>query len=61
MAVIKDYYNGLCRIIVYNEEVRTAQETEEIIERISKFVLQETLYTYLEQSNIQNIQEIQED
>lgn len=41
MAVIQDYMDGPCRIIVHDDYIQPPEEVEKIIERVSRIVLQE--------------------
>ena len=43
MAIIRDYMNGPCRIIVHDDSICAPDEVQEIIDRVSKIVLSEEL------------------
>lgn len=43
MAVIRDYMNGPCRIIVHDDSICTPEEVQEIVDRVSRIVLSEEL------------------
>ena len=43
MAVIKDYMNGPCRIIVHDDYICAPEEVQGIIDRVSTIVLSEEL------------------
>lgn len=43
MAIIKDYMDGSCRIIVHDDYIRPKEEVQEIIDRVSRIVLGEEL------------------
>ncbi len=39
MAVIKDYMQGACHIIVHDDYIRPPEEVERIIDRVSELVI----------------------
>ncbi len=39
MAVIRDYYNGDCHIIVHDDFIRPPDEVKQIIDRVSELVI----------------------
>ena len=41
MAVIRDYMNGACRIIVRDDCIRPPEEVKKIIDRVSNIVINE--------------------
>ncbi len=43
MAVIKDYMNEGCHIIVHDDCIRPPEEVKEIIKRVSRIVIEEEL------------------
>lgn len=47
MAIIQDYYNGPCHIIVHDDSIQPPDEVERIIERVSKLVLDEEFRRHL--------------
>lgn len=48
MAVIRDYKNGNCRIIVHDDNIQPPDEVERIIERVSRIIIQEEIRKNLE-------------
>ena len=53
MAVIKDYYNGPCHIIVHDDCIRPPEEVKRIIDRVSEIVLAEELRRQMERKKNQ--------
>lgn len=49
MAVIRDYMNGPCRIIVRDDSIRPPEEVKKIIDRVSEIVINEDFRRYMEQ------------
>lgn len=49
MAVIKDYYQGQCHIIVHDDYIRPPEEVQKIIDRVSEIVYAAELKRYMEQ------------
>lgn len=43
MAVIRDYMNGPCRIIVHDDSICAPEEVQGIVDRVSAIVLSEEL------------------
>lgn len=43
MAVIKDYMNFECHIIVHDDFIRSPEEVKQIIDNVSKIVLDEEM------------------
>lgn len=41
MAVIKDYMDGECRIIVHDDSIRPPEEVKEIVKRVSQLIINE--------------------
>lgn len=48
MAVIRDYMNGPCRIIVHDDSIRPPEEVEKIIDRVSEIVINEEMRKHME-------------
>lgn len=51
MAVIQDYMNGACHIIVHDDQIRPPEEVKQIIGRVSRIVYNEELRKYMEKKN----------
>lgn len=49
MAVIRDYMNGPCHIIVRDDSIRPPEEVKKIIDRVSEIVINEEFRRYMEQ------------
>ena len=49
MAVIRDYMNGACRIIVRDDCIRPPEEVKKIIDRVSNIVINEEMRKHMEQ------------
>jgi len=49
MAVIKDYMNGACHIIVHDDCIRPPDEVKRIIDRVSAIVINEEMRRHMEQ------------
>lgn len=49
MAIIKDYMNGPCHIIVYDDCIKPPDEVARIIDRVSRIVISEELRRHMEQ------------
>lgn len=49
MAVVKEYTNGACRIIVHDDCIRPPDEVKEIIDRVSEIVLSEEMSRHMQQ------------
>ena len=49
MAVIRDYMNGPCRIIVRDDSIRPPEEVKKIIDRVSEIVINGDFRRYMEQ------------
>jgi len=49
MAVIRDYMNGACRIIVHDDSIRPPEEVKKIINRVSEIVINEEMRRHMEQ------------
>ena len=43
MAVIRDYMDGLCRIVVHDDYICAPEEVQGIVDRVSRIVLSEEL------------------
>ena len=43
MAVIRDYMNGPCRIVVHDDFICAPEDVQEIVDRVSRIVLGEEL------------------
>ena len=43
MAVIKDYMDGPCRIIVHDDSIRPPEEVKKIVERVSQMIINEEI------------------
>lgn len=49
MAIIQEYMNGPCKITVHDDcIVKTPEEVQEIVDRVSRIVLQEEFRRHLE-------------
>lgn len=48
MAVIKDYMQGECHIIVHDDYIRPPQEVERIIDRVSELVIAADMRRHME-------------
>lgn len=53
MAAVKDFINGNCRMIVYDEEICPAHEAEEILDKISGIVTEEEYKQYYDEKRKQ--------
>lgn len=51
MAVIRDYMNGPCHIIVHDDSIRPPEEVKQIIDRVSQIVYQEELRKHMQEKN----------
>ncbi len=49
MAVIRDYMNGACRIIVHDDSIRPPEEVKQIIGRVSEIVINEEMRKHMEE------------
>lgn len=49
MAVIKDYYQGQCHIIVHDDYIQPPEEVQKIIDRVSELVYAAELKRHMEQ------------
>lgn len=43
MAVVRDYMNGPCRIIIHDDCICAPEEVQGIVDRVSRIVLSEEL------------------
>lgn len=51
MAVVQDYMNGACHITVYDDKICSAEEVQQIIDRVSRIVYSEELRKHMEKKN----------
>lgn len=49
MAIIADYMNGPCHIIVHDDCIRPPEEVKQIIERVSQIVISEDLRRHMQE------------
>lgn len=49
MAIIQDYMDGPCHIIVYDDCIKPPEEVARIIDRVSQIVISEELRHHMEQ------------
>ncbi len=60
MAVIADYWNGSCHIIVHDDCIRPPEEVKKIIYRVSQLVYQEDFRRYLQEKEKRKLMETAE-
>lgn len=48
MAVIKDYMNGACRIIVHDDYIQPPEEVKKIIDRVSQITYEQELRRHMQ-------------
>ncbi len=51
MAVIRDYHQGACHIIVHDDCIRPPEEVKKIIARVSEIVINEEFRKYMARKN----------
>lgn len=57
MAVVKDYMNGSCHILVHDDYIKPPDEVKEIINRVSEIVIGQEMRRHmreLEQEKVAN-------
>jgi len=51
MAVIKDYMDGECRIIVHDDYIQPPEKVREIVKNVSRIVINEEFRKSMEDKN----------
>lgn len=49
MAIIADYINGSCHIIVHDDYIQPPDEVARIIDRVSQIIINEEMRRHMEQ------------
>ncbi len=54
MAVIKEYMNGNCKIVIHDDSIKGPEEVQAIIDRVSLLVLREEFRRTVERKQSEN-------